>query len=259
MARFGWAYVDCTDGVNIDGVTGSVMFLTGNNSISGSDMLLYKYINPLPGTGTEPLSSLILTGTLYVSGAISASSMHYEDITRIDSSGSTRFGNTVDDVHIRTGSLKVVWPTGVGASANPLLHVDLYTSQSINMGMRVGYQSIGSSSGDPQYASSSTGYYLFGVKGTGPVEIRVHAASASLDDVGNLIDPSMTGSILVFKDESTARTASSGGSSPPIVLPGAIVLSGTDGETIDGQPYYVLTGTMTSVSLYSNGSNWFVF
>jgi hypothetical protein len=258
MARFGWAYVDCTDGVNIDGVTGSVMFLTGNNSISGSNHLLYNYNGSVPGAGGAQ-HSLILTGTLYVSGAISASSYHYEDITRIESSGSTRFGNTVDDVHIRTGSLKVVWPTGVGASANPLLHVDLYTSQSINMGMRVGYQSIGSSSGEPQYASSSTGYYLFGVKGTGPVEIRVHAASASLDDVGNLIDPSMTGSILVFKDESTARTASSGGSSPPIVLPGAIVLSGTDGETIDGQPYYVLTGTMASVSLYSNGSNWFVF
>ena len=249
MARFGWAYVDCTDGVNIDGVTGSVMFLTGNNSISGSNHLLYNYNGSVPGAGGAQ-HSLILTGTLYVSGAISASSYHYEDITRIESSGSTRFGNTVDDVHIRTGSLKVVWPTGVGASANPLLHVDLYTSQSINMGMRVGYQSIGSSSGEPQYASSSTGYYLFGVKGTGPVEIRVHPASASMVGANAY---SMTGSILVFKDEATSARAASG------PLPGAIVLSGTDGETIDGQPYYVLTGTMTSVSLYSNGSNWFVF
>ena len=248
MARFGWAYVDCTDGVNIDGVTGSVMFLTGNNSISGSNHLLYNYNGSVPGAGGAQ-HSLILTGTLYVSGAISASSYHYEDITRIESSGSTRFGNTVDDVHIRTGSLKVVWPTGVGASANPLLHVDLYTSQSINMGMRVGYQSIGANTGEPQYASSSTGYYLFGVKGTGPVEIRVHPASASIDADSNTY--AQTGSILVFKDESLVRTAS--------VLPGAIILSGTDGETIDGQPYYVLTGTMTSVSLYSNGSNWFVF
>ena len=247
MARFGWAYVDCTDGVIIDGVTGSVMFLTGNNHISGSNHLMYNYNGSVPGMGASAESSLILTGTLYASGAISASHFHYEDITRIDASGSTRFGNTVDDVHIRTGSLKVVWPTGVGASANPLLHVDLYTSQSINMGMRVGYQSIGANTGEPQYASSSTGYYLFGIKGTGPVEIRVQPASASLSPNTT----AQTGSILVFKDESLVRTAS--------VLPGAIILSGTDGETIDGQPYYVLTGTMTSVSLYSNGSNWFVF
>ena len=132
MARFGWAYVDCTDGVNIDGVTGSVMFLTGNNSISGSNYLMYNYNGSVPGMGASAQSSLILTGTLYVSGAISASHFHYEDITRIDASGSTRFGNTVDDMHIRTGSLKIVWPTGVGAhQRTPLLHVDLNTS-SIN-------------------------------------------------------------------------------------------------------------------------------
>lgn len=251
MARFGWAYVNCTDGVNIDGVTGSVMFLTGNNSISGSDHLLYKYSNAVPGTGTTPISSLILTGTLYVSGAISASSYHYEDITRIESSGSTRFGNTVDDVHIRTGSFRVVWPTGVGAPEDPLFHVNLYASQSINMGMRVGYTGLGSATNAAQYVSTSLGYYIFGVRGTGPVEVRVHPASASVD-ANNRASPT-TGSILVFKDETPSARGSAG------TLPGRIVLSGTDGETIDGQPYYVLTGTMSSVSLYSNGSNWFVF
>lgn len=252
MARFGWAYVDCTDGVNIDGVTGSVMFLTGNNSISGSNHLMYNYNGSVPGMGASAESSLILTGTLYVSGAISASHFHYEDITRIDASGSTRFGNTVDDMHIRTGSLKIVWPTGVGAPANPLLHVDLNTSQSINMGMRVGYTSLGTATNAVQYGSSSWGSYIFGVKGTGPFEIRVHPASCSVDDNGTCTY-GFTGSILVFKDETTTARGIVDG------LPGAIILSGTDGETIDGQPYYALTGTMTSVSLYSNGSNWFVF
>ena len=42
-------------------------------------------------------------------------------------------------------------------------------------------------------------------------------------------------------------------------VPASIVLSGTDGETIDGEGFYEMTGTMTALSLYSNGSNWFVF
>ena len=31
------------------------------------------------------------------------------------------------------------------------------------------------------------------------------------------------------------------------------------GGTIDGSSTYILTGTMPAISLYSNGTNWFVF
>ena len=63
----------------------------------------------------------------------------------------------------------------------------------------------------------------------------------------------MTGNVLVIKDEFPGERMVAG------TVDAAIYLSGTDGETIDGEPYYQMTGTMTAVSLYSNGSNWFVF
>ena len=63
----------------------------------------------------------------------------------------------------------------------------------------------------------------------------------------------MTGAILTIKDEFT-------GSRMPIgTAPGAILVSASAGEFIDGQAYYEMTGTMTAINIYSNGSNWFVF
>jgi len=244
MSRFGWAYVNCEEDpghANIDGVTGSVMFLTGNNSLSGSNHLVYNYNGSVPGTGDTPQSSLILTGTLYVSGAISASHFHYEDITRIDASGSTRFGNTNDDQHVRTGSFTV------GRTTNVTFNVDSENRQ-INMphGVKYGYATVSGGTGVITYSSSSHRNHIIGVKGQCPVEIRLHSASGSSGIA-------MTGSILVIKDEFTGERMPIDG------VPASIVLSGSDGETIDGEQYYELTGTMTAISVYSNGSNWFVF
>ena len=195
--------------------------------------------------GSTPVSSLILTGTLYVSGAISASHFHYEDITRIDASGSTQFGNTADDKHSRTGSLMV------GAPGSYLLEVNVNASQSVNYGsMRYSYKSVSGGVNVVTYASAAIGDYIIGVKGQCPVEIRIPPASGSL--IGATAYP-MTGNILVIKDEFPGERMVAG------TVDAAIYLSGTDGETIDGEPYYQMTGTMTAVSLYSNGSNWFVF
>jgi hypothetical protein len=52
-------------------------------------------------------NTLVLTGTLDVVGVISASHLHIKDITEIDATGSTRFGDSADDRHIRTGSMYV--------------------------------------------------------------------------------------------------------------------------------------------------------
>mgnify|MGYP003626043258 FL=1 len=252
MSRFGWAYVNCEESgshTQSKGVSGSVMFMTDpeNQFISGSDYLMYKYDSTVPRTGDAPVSSLILTGTLYVSGAISASHFHYEDITRIDASGSTRFGNTADDTHQRTGSLYV------GAPEDTLLEINVNASQSINFGsMRYAYKTVSGGVGVVAYASAAIGDYIIGVKGQCPVEIRIPPASASINSQDNLAY-AMTGNILVIKDEYTGEREEAG------TIPAAIFLSGTDGETIDGEPYYQMTGTMTAVSLYSNGSNWFVF
>jgi len=243
MSRFGWAYVNCDDirHTNVDGVTGSVMFLTGNNSMSGSNYFMYNYNGSVPGAGGTT-SSLILTGTFFISGAISASSYHFEDITRIDSSGSTRFGNTNDDNHFRTGSLIVG-----KAAGSVILDADVdNVAISLYGGVKHKYTNVSGAAGVIKYQSSSISDYLIGVKGQCPVEIRLHSASGSAGY-------STTGSIIVIKDEFTGERMPIDG------VPGAIILSGTDGETIDGEPYYEMTGTMTAISVYSNGSNWFVF
>jgi hypothetical protein len=56
--------------------------------------------------------------------------------------------------------------------------------------------------------------------------------------------------MMVIKDEvTTARGLSN------ITLTRSI----DDDYTIDGGALYELTGTMPAISLYSNGTNWFVF
>ena len=113
MARFGWAYVDCTDSGGADGGSGStgpaysLQFLTssGGGHTTGSAYLTYYTASH--GGLPEGGHSLHLTGTLRVNGAISASSFHYENITVIGGTGSTFFGNSTDDLHIRTGSFSI--------------------------------------------------------------------------------------------------------------------------------------------------------
>ena len=162
----------------------------------------------------------------------------------------TRFGNTADDTHQRTGSLYV------GAPDDTLLEINVNASQSINFGsMRYAYKTVSGGVGVVAYASAAIGDYIIGVKGQCPVEIRIPPASASINSQDNLAY-AMTGNILVIKDEYTGEPVSFADRD---FDPAAIFLSGTDGETIDGEPYYQMTGTMTAVSLYSNGSNWFVF
>ena len=71
MATFGWAYVDCEDsgsGGQAAGPPGSVQFLTGSNATSGSSNFLFHTASYLSYTA----NTLILTGTLIVTGAISA-------------------------------------------------------------------------------------------------------------------------------------------------------------------------------------------
>jgi|MDSV01.2.fsa_nt_gb hypothetical protein len=254
MSRFGWAYVNCesASGSNTqsDGVSGSVMFMTDreNHLLSGNDFFRYNYNGSVPGIDGTPQSSLVLTGALYVKGAVSASHFHYEDITRIDSSGSTRFGNTADDIHSRTGSLLVA-----GTGGPPLYELNVNASQSINhVSMRYSYKAVSGAVGVIAYASAAIGDYIIGVKGQCPVEIRIPPASASINTADSTAY-AMTGNVLVIKDEYVGERE------VVDTIPGAIFLSGTDGETIDGQAFYEMTGTMTAISLYSNGSNWFVF
>ena len=88
MSTFGWAYVDCSgsggSGTNAAGPSGSLQFMTasGTGATTGSVSLTFH-----EGSGL-----LTLTGSLRVSGSITASHYHIENVTQIDVSGSTFFG-----------------------------------------------------------------------------------------------------------------------------------------------------------------------
>ena len=215
MAQFRWAYVNCTEeaSVSVGGPTGSLQFLSGTNVVTGSQNLIFNTSS----------NTLYITGTLLVSGTISASSFVVNQTDTI--SGSTIFGNSSDDTHQITGSLFV------GKASEPsTFQVVPSLSQSITLGMRHTYRTIAASG-----FTSSTGDYIIGIGGGGNVEFRLHSAS-----VHN------SGAILVIKDETASRT-------------GAITLSASSPDKIDNNGAYELSGTMPAISLYSNGANWFVF
>ena len=224
MAQFGWAYVNCGDVTGSGsgqaaGPTGSLQFLTGTNATSGSAKLVFY----TSSYGSYSANTMLLSGTLVVQGTITASSFVVDQTDVI--SGSTIFGNSNDDYHIRTGSLYV----GSSASA-PTFQVVPALSQSITLGMRHTYRTVAASG-----FTSSTGDYIIGIGGAGDVEFRLHSAS-----VHN------SGAILVIKDETLSRT-------------GAVTLSASAPDKIDNNGAYELSGTMPAISLYSNGANWFVF
>jgi hypothetical protein len=168
-------------------------------------------------------NKVTLDGDIEINGAVTAS-FFVVDQTEIVS-GSTIFGNTTDDTHQITGSLFV----GASASA-PVFRVDPYTSQSVTTGFRVSYQSVTTSG-----VTSSNSDYIIGIGGSTTLEFRVHSASVA-----------GAGGILLVKDEAPSRS-------------GPIVISASSGDTIDGAAFYEVSGSNPSISLYSNGSNWFVF
>tara|TARA_E500000318_G_C3555466_1_gene210889 strand:+ start:445 stop:1110 length:666 start_codon:yes stop_codon:yes gene_type:complete len=221
MAQFRWAYVNCTEetSVSVGGATGSLQFLSGANVLTGSSNLIFNTSS----------NTLFVTGTLLVSGTISASSFVVNQTDTI--SGSTIFGNSGGDTHQITGSLFVgneLDPNGVRERAFQVLPL---LRQSVTLGMRHAYRTVVSSG-----TTSSTGDYIIGFGGSGNIEFRLHSAS-----VHN------SGAILVLKDENSSRGASS------------ITISASAPNTIDNNGSYVLTGSNPAISLYSNGANWFVF
>jgi len=224
---FGWAYVDCSGsagGGGASGPSGSIQFMTasGTGISSGSTSLRYDQFK----------QKLILTGTLDVRGAISASTFVVRQTDTL--TGSTIFGNDLSDTHRFTGSVFI----GTDNSTPPAFQVSLSLSQSKTSGFRVGYHSVANSAATSRQYTASTKDYVIGVSMTGAVGIRLPSAAA----VGS-------GALYVIKDQLASRAGNS------IYISASL---GT-GQKIDGANYYELTGTMPAISLYSNGSNWFVF
>jgi hypothetical protein len=255
MASFGWAYINCEDsgstttGGKVDGPTGSLQFLTGSNAASGSSNLVYH----TAAYGGYLSSTLILTGTLVVTGTISASHFHIEDVAVIDSTGSTYFGNSADDIHTRTGSLWVSGAVRLGSDMEytHILtgNIDFYSASTVVAalessplrgsgssfqlpGVRINYKQISAIS-----ATGSANDYIVGIR-AGDADTNYRLPSASL---------SGTGSLRVIKDEVTARSSTK------------IYVSSSSPDTIDGQTSYILSGTMSAINLYSDGQNWYIF
>ena len=216
MAQFRWAHINCTesDDITVGGPTGSLQFLSSSSALSGTENLVYEVAS----------QTLFITGTLLVSGTISASSFVVNQTDTV--SGSTIFGNSNDDTHQFYGKLSVGKTNGTDT-----LRITPATSQTITLGMRYNYRTISGSG-----LTSSTSDYIIGFGGTGNIEFRLLSASTH-----------NSGAVLVLKDELTGRGT------------GSITISASAPNKIDNNGAYVLTGSNPAISLYSNGANWFVF
>jgi len=226
MATFSWAYVDCesSSGSDSAGPAHSIQFVTESGGATTGSAYLTYYTGSAVGGRSE--HTLYLTGTLIVTGAISASSYHISNVTQIGATGSTNFGDTDDDVHSRTGSFNVS-----NVAGNIILTASSYSEQVFVRGFGGNYTGVSST---PYTASASD--YIIGVSYTSDTDIRLPGAS----QVG-------AGGMLILKDEYIGRVS------------GKITLSASVGDTIDNESYYILTGSGPAISLYSNGANWFVF
>jgi len=234
MANFGWAYINCS-GANDGGSSGppySLQFVTESGPHTTGSSLLNYYT---ASTYSYAPSTLVLSGNLIVTGAISASIYHIEDIATIDATGSTYFGDSNDDTHLRTGSLVVTT-----AAPNATTDGTMVLSASVTK-ERVFVRGFGGR----YHRVIATSYtvkdydYIIG-------------CSASGDQTLYLPSPSTVGAgvVMVVKDEYRTRTATS-------VYVSASNPAGT--FTIEDQAYYQLNGTMAAINLYSDGTNWFVF
>ena len=237
MATFGWAYINCTastGGASATGPTGSIQFHTSGSNQTGSATLMY-FTSSKAGS---PPSTLVLTGTLIVSGAITASAYKIIDTEVI--SGSTIFGNSADDIHLRTGSLNVV-SSAVGAvwtSVTPVLSSSATNHMTYMKSIRGNYFAVTGTVTLNGGANLTKRAYLYGVIATANTTI-------TLDDPRS--NGAKQGHIMVVKDQVLVRTSS-------LILSKSAV-SGL----IEGGNYYQLTGTMPAINLYSDGTNWFVF
>ena len=169
---------------------------------------------------------MVLSGNLIVTGAVSASIFRFENVTRIDATGSTYFGNSNDDTHSRIGSLIVKNAAGVKVLSASI------GDQAVHVrGLNVIYEAVTVTS-----YTASTPSYILGVQNSNNVRIEIPSASTY-----------GSGTLLIVKDEAPTRAGTN------------IILTGSGGYTFDNTPSYTLTGSMPAISLYSNGANWFVF
>jgi len=230
MAKFGWAYVDCDDTADTIGATcptGSVLFSTGTRGATGSINFMYYTAS----TYSYSPNTVVLSGNLIVTGSLTASTYHIANITTIDATGSTYFGDSNDDSHVRTGSLIVT-----ASNADFVLSASVSDGRTWVRGFGGNYVAIGASQ-NPYTVKKDD--FLIGI--TDGNEVTIYLPSASVLGAGSL---------MIIKDQVIGRG------------PNSIWVSGSHpagGFTIEGAAYYQMTGSNPAINIYSNGTNWFVF
>ncbi len=99
MAEFGWAYL--SGAVTGQGPKESIQYLKAENGeLSGSNTFTFA-------TGSN---TLFVSGSVIVSGTISAHTLDVIQTTKVEisSSGGTNFGDDATDTHVFTGSVSIV-------------------------------------------------------------------------------------------------------------------------------------------------------
>lgn len=264
--NYGWAYIHPTASqAQARGVDKSIQFLSGavdSNGIgvgSGSSQFTFDYTLGTPqlaltgnmtasghisastfygdGTNLEGVSSFpyvgnaVITGSLSVTEDITASNYVIVNTFEVNSSGSSNFGNTNDDIHQFTGSVKF---GAAGSTAD--VEYDVVNSRLSIPALRVAYRVTASSA-----FSASVSDYIIGVSAANTTAVTIELPAASTAG---------SGSLLVIKDEATGGARSA---------PNVITISASSGNTVDNVSYVTIAGTMASKTFYSNGdTKWFV-
>lgn len=194
----------------------SIQFEGDNNGLSGSSNLTFDPNN----------NQVALSGNLVVSGNITAHTFDivHTDITEIDASGSTNFGNSNDDNHIRTGSFVVV------SSSTEQFKVDtLNRTTAINTGLVFNAISVTS-----DYTITKNNYII-------GVDTNGGAVTVTLPDATTLAK----GHSFVVKDE--------GG----VAYQNNITISAPGVQKINNSNTAVLQVPYSSIMLYCDGSSRF--
>lgn len=260
MAEFGWAYIRCSGsgggggggggGGAVSGAvgpTGSIQFHHNSNNLSGSDCLTFDHST----------CTLNLTGTLNVTEAINVNELNVnttnKTVVNIEKSGSTKFGDTSDDIHQFTGSvfisgnLQANGNTTFGSGASDVHQFS--GSVNISGGLNLnGGLVLGGGVSFNYYRLTTTPYtvqnsdYIIGVSGSGAFVINLPSASTV-----------EAGRVIYIKDEEDfGATGRPPGVSIDITPAGTNLI---DGESI----YEIENGDFAAISLYSDGiSNWFI-
>ena len=263
VTNYGWAYVHPTASqAQARGVDKSIQFLSGavdTNGIgvgSGSANFTFDYANNQlaltgnmtasghisastfygDGTNLQGVSSFpytgdaVITGSLTVTQAITASNYVIENTIEINNNGSSKFGNSNDDTHVFTGSVSFVSGTTTQVEYNTT------NNQLMVPGLRVAYRSESSAA-----FTASISDYLVGIGSNISTAVTVELPTATAAG---------SGSIIVIKDEASGGSRTSGN---------AITVSASSGATVDNTTSVQIAGTMASKTFYSNGNNkWFV-